>query len=580
MAENKVHLLKDDVIGKISAGEVVERPASVVKELIENAIDAASNRIHIDIGDAGRSLIRVADNGEGMNAEDAELACLRHATSKLTDMNDLEKLLTLGFRGEALASIAAVSHLEITTSSEKGREAAYLYLEGARVCAKRPAARERGTTIAVKNLFYNVPARKKFLKKESTELAMIMDVVGYFVVSYPEIEFKLQHDGRELLHAPVNMRLPERIRLILGGDVAAGMMEVDFSSHGYKISGHISVPASTRKDKRSQMFFVNKRYVRSKILSDSLQDAYKSLLEKGRYPSCVLFLEANPAEIDVNIHPTKLLVKFDNEPALKGSISEGLRGMFDRYKNFSTVSMPQSDPEKKSFVPISIEGTEVQTEFKYDTAPIAPGTYQTLSSGIKAYAPEGVSGRRCNMFQVGDCYIVKVEKNEIMVTDQHAAHERILYEYFSRSARERSGSVQNLLFPARIDLSYSDSILMNKLTDNFKTLGFDIEHFGENSYIIQAVPAILKDRDIKNVVMDVLSDLSSHNLDKIDPVEEMIKYASCRGAIKAGDRLSDEEMMTLLNRLAECELPFTCPHGRPTSITITVDEFEKRFRRK
>ena len=184
------------------------------------------------------------------------------------------------------------------------------------------------------------------------------------------------------------------------------------------------------------------------------------------------------------------------------------------------------------------------------------------------------------MFQVGDCYIVKVEKNEIMVTDQHAAHERILYEYFGRAARGRSGSVQNLLFPARIDLSHSDSILMNRLTDNFRTLGFDIEHFGENSYIIQAVPAILKDRDIKKVVMDVLSDLSSHNLDKIDPVEEMIKYASCRGAIKAGDKLSDEEMAALLNRLAECELPFTCPHGRPTSITITVDEFEKRFRRK
>ncbi|MCK4851867.1 MAG: DNA mismatch repair endonuclease MutL [Candidatus Omnitrophica bacterium] len=584
MTESKIHLLSEEVIGKISAGEVVERPASVVKELVENAIDAGAGSIRIEIRDAGRSMIRVADNGEGMTGEDAKLACMRHATSKIKDITDIEHARTLGFRGEALASIAAVARLEITSYDGIGDSAVYLYLEGGQIRKIRPAPRAKGTTVEVRGLFYNVPARRKFLKKESTELAAIVETVGRFVVSNPDIEFRLNQGTRDLLHVTGDMDLLARVRSALGGDVADHMVEVAFSSGGYAVSGYAGRPASTRKDTGAQMFFVNKRFVRSRLLSHSVQDAYRSLLERGRYPSAVLFLSIDPSEMDVNVHPTKLLVKFDDEKIVRKTVVEAVKNAFEGIKpTFIPEKVAARTPvtEKQlPEMPVSPREQAVQDEFIYDIPAKKPeehGVREETSADLPLAGTVPAAGKR--LFQIGNCYIVRINGDKITVTDQHAAHERILYEYFSEAAENRSRDVQNLLFPARLDLSAGESVVMEKLIDKFRLLGFQIDLFGENSYAVQAVPAVLKDGDIKAVVYDVLSDLVSRDLDRIDPLEELIKLTSCRAAIKAGDRLNEQEMEVLLARLDNCDLPFTCPHGRPTSFDITVRELEKRFRR-
>ncbi|MBU1656729.1 MAG: hypothetical protein KKB12_01025, partial [Candidatus Omnitrophica bacterium] len=433
------------------------------------------------------------------------------------------------------------------------------------------------------------PARKKFLKKEPTELAMIMDTFGRFILSNPDIEFKLGHSGRMLSHASRGMGPLDRVKLVLGSDVAGNMVDVEFRSGNYKISGYISMPAATRKDKSFQIFFVNKRFVRSKILSASLQSAYRSLLERGRYPSCVLFIDVDPRAVDVNIHPTKLLVKFDDEPALKKITEKAIRDRFLGIKEKREAAIPMRRILKtysaSPIRPVLTDFPEVQPEFEYEITgsekkkPVI-NRFQGASSDRSQPCGGDISGRRERIFQIGNCYIVRVQNDSVFITDQHAAHERILYEYFSKVARDRGGDIQNLLFPVRMDISAAESVIMERLADKFKALGFVIEPFGNNSYVVQGAPAILKDKDIKTVVMDILTDLSSCDLEKIDPVETMVKYASCRAAIKAGDKLSGDEMVVLLNKLFECDLPFTCPHGRPTSTEITIDELEKRFRRK
>ncbi len=572
MTKSKIHVLSDQVIGKISAGEVVERPASAVKELVENSIDAGADSIRIDIQDAGQSLIRVADNGEGMSDEDVKSACMRHATSKIEDIKDLEDITTMGFRGEALASIAAVSQMEITTYDGSADSAVYLYLEGGEIRKASPAARVRGTTIEVRNLFYNVPARRKFLKREATELAAIMETAGRLILSNPHIEFKLSRGGRDLLYAAREMGILERIRLVMGGDVADHMLEVAAPDGKYRISGYVSRPSNTRKDKGAQMFFVNNRFVRSRLLSGSIQDAYTSLLERGRYPSCVLSLSLAPSGLDVNVHPTKLLVKFDDEKEVRKAVREAVKARFDEIKQgpaMDETSGPADAQEESRKRAVLVEDREVQSEFAYHI-PEKTGKAEGA----------GVVHARGDLFQIDGCYIVRIRENMVTITDQHAAHERILYEYFSKAVENRNVLAQNLLFPVRLDLSAGEAVLMDKLIDKFGLLGFQIDLFGRDSYVVQAAPPVLKDSDIKTVVYDVLSDLASHDLARIDPVEELVKLTSCRAAIKAGDRLNQREMEILLADLDQCDLPFTCPHGRPTSFDITVEEMEKRFRRK
>ena len=587
---SKINILSEDTVAKIAAGEVVERPASVIKELVENSIDADADSIEISIQGAGQALIRIADNGDGMTAEDMDLACRQHTTSKISEADDLYKINSLGFRGEALSSIAAVSQMDITTRAKDADKGVYSYLESGQILKTRPAGRAQGTTVEVRNLFYNVPARRKFLRKESTELAEIVNVVGRFVLAYPDVEFKLSQGDRGIIHATRDMGPAERIKLILGGDVSDQMVTVENCKDKYKVRGYVSRPSATRKDKRSQVFFVNGRFVKSRVLNDAVQESYKSLLEKGRYPAAVLFVSAEPDEVDVNVHPTKLQIKFGDDRGVKDAVQSAINEAFDTVKAEEFERSAQEHKSTRAQVveseaaedlapemPIFAGSPEVQTEFGYKK------TYGARPSGRSFPGmfrdPAAASGTS-SIFQLGGCYIVQVCPEEIKVTDQHAAHERVLYEFFSRATEENPVEVQNLLFPVRMDLSADESVLMEKVTGAFRVLGFVVEHFGDRSFIVQAVPAIIKDSNIKTVLYDALSDLSSSGTSKKDMVDELVKIMSCRAAVKSGDPMTDVEMTSLLDQLGRCELPFTCPHGRPTTFDITTEELEKRFRRK
>ncbi|MBF0494409.1 MAG: DNA mismatch repair endonuclease MutL, partial [Candidatus Omnitrophica bacterium] len=534
---SKIRMLSADVVGKIAAGEVVERPASVVKELVENSFDAGADSVTIDIENAGKTLIRIADNGIGMEAEDLKLAPLAHTTSKIKDIDDLERLDTFGFRGEALASISAVSEVEITSSTGLSDSGTFLKVEGGNMQKIRPAARVRGTTIEVKNLFFNVPARKKFLKKESTELAAIIDVAGRFILSHPASEIKMTSGGKIIFSAGKNMSPVERMRVVLGSDIADHMIKLDHSEGKYRLHGYISTPAVTRKNRLSQVFFVNRRFVRSRALNNALDEAYKSMLERGRYPAAVLFIEIPADSVDVNIHPTKLLVKFEDEPLLEKITVASVRAKFEELKTLprrGTFGVPGKTNEhvREEKQPALTDLSEIQKEFEYNLKPAKGYSLNERSFYTAAAAPasaaENIFLKYGKIFQIGGCYIIQIKDDSLTIIDQHAAHERVYYEYFKKMISEHAEDMQNLLFPVRIDLTPKEAVLMEKLKDNFKILNFDIEPFGDNSYIVQAIPAILKDRNIKEIVHDVLADASGALAAKSDLNDEMVKYMSCR----------------------------------------------------
>jgi len=585
MTDSRIQILSEEVVSKIAAGEVVERPASVVKELVENSIDAGASSIEIEVRAAGIELIRIADNGEGMTPAELKMACSPHATSKLREIQDLEKIDTLGFRGEALSSISSVSQMNIVSVQKACPDGVALYLESGEILKSRPAARTQGTTVEVKNLFYNVPARRKFLKKESTELAEIVNVASKFILAFPNIEFKLRQAERNLLHAPQKMKVLERIGTVLGPSTADHMISVSNTDDVYEVTGYVSSPTFTRRDRRGQIFFINGRNVKSKILSDAVYSAYASLLERGHHASAVLFLTVSPSKIDVNVHPAKLEVKFENEKKIKTCVKNAIKSSFNDLKLDGT-------PPQVAFNAVSgqrvVERRErcdadesvCQTEFVYNLDECVPRKPFQKGRGAVSMWEKPVFAEDADIFQVAGCYIVRVLPEEIRIVDQHAAHERILYECFSKALKALPIESQKLLFPTRIDVTAAEAVLMEKVISKFNMLGFSIELFGENSFIVQAVPAILKERDVKTVIVDILSDLGGIDYSKNALEDEFIKLTSCHSAIKAGDKLNREEMIALLDQLAKCALPFTCPHGRPTTLKITPSELEKRFRRK
>lgn len=584
----KIKILDEDTVGKIAAGEVVERPASVVKELIENSIDAGADSIEIEIQGAGQTLIRVADNGEGMRLEDAKLACNRHATSKISTARDLDHITSLGFRGEALASIAAVSQVDIITKTGLDDSGIYLYFESAQIQRIRPAARSKGTTVEVRNLFYNVPARKKFLKKDSTEMAEIVSVVEKFILSYSRVGFKLVHGSRIILDAPLKLTLEDRVRSVMGEEMSRGMLKVSAHSGEMKLEGFVSRPSLTKKDKRSQVFFLNGRFIRSRGLSEALQRAYKSTLERGRYPASLLFIEMPPETFDINVHPAKLQVKFQDEVSVRNMLEDMISRAFEGLKvqadPIAGIDLARPvvneeeihDREISPLLPIA----ETQKEFGYSYEDRGGERASTNPGDIFRLTRTGSPGGKRIFLGAGDCYLVEADGEGIVITDQHAAHERVLYELFTKGFEDSIVESQNLLFPVRIDLSSSEAIVMDKLKGDLEKLGFQIEPFGERSFLIQGVPAILKDRDVKTLVVDVLADMSVPGMKKTEMADEFLKIVACRSAVKAGTRLSDVEAEDLLRQLGKCRLPFTCPHGRPTKVRISVDDLEKMFRRK
>ncbi len=654
----KIRVLDKTVSNMIAAGEVVERPASVVKELLENSMDAGAKHITVEIKSGGITYIRVADDGVGMSREDAETCLLRHATSKITTADDLGAIKTLGFRGEALASIAAVSNLDIYTKSADDETGTHLSSVCGEITDIGEAGCPLGTTIIVRDLFCSTPARMKFLKKDFTEAGYIKDMLDRLALSHPDISFKLINNGKEALFTDGQGGLSACVYSVYGKDVATAMMPADFNESPVKVHGLVGRGSISRPNRNMQNFFINGRYIKSPLLARATEDAYKNEVMVGKFPVCVLSVELDPSLVDINVHPTKLEAKFADEKhiyhcvywAVKNALCQGVeipKVTADIKKtsftmptkeetaepiHMSEVIAPKKEETKKEVSkvteakPIHINAalknenkwTRPETtvrepaiewpipEFVPPAAAAKAAPYSVLEEKAEDKAPaesvvifdeteevkeqetkwetgekeakKEIEYKICG--QVFDTYILVEKDGELLMVDQHAAHERLRYEELLRQYRERKIAAQSLIIPAVVTLSAQEMALYREYSEKIATLGFDVEEFGANAVAVRATPEELSERDINELFAEILTMLSQNrkNLDE-DLVSRMLYSIACKGAIKANHGLHQSEMKVLLDAVFSLEGINTCPHGRPITIAFTKTFIEKQFKR-
>ena len=578
---DKIQILPEEVINKIAAGEIVERPASVVKELVENSIDAGATRITVEIKKGGRDLIRVTDNGRGMTREDALLSLERHSTSKIRTAEEIENIDTLGFRGEALPSIAAVSRMELTTRAPEAEAGVRIRLEGNNVKTVRETGCPVGTSVSVEQLFFNTPARRKFLKTIPTEMGHIINTLSQEALTRRKTSFELTHNGKLLLKAPAGTDLLERILYLYGNDMRDSLIPFDGKNDWIEAHGFLAKPEYDRSGTHLMVTFVNKRPVKSKILNHAILAGYRPLLPRDRFPAIFLFIEIKPGLIDVNIHPQKSEVKFQETNAVHDFVSQ-LIG--------DSLGKGETVPEFPSGTPAGKGIREAVEKYMAGAGshPVKGWTakYEQTTLGEMPVTGEGATEREnisdyVPMAQLHNTYIVAETRESIVLIDQHAAHERILYELLGKEFKKTRIASQRLLIPFSIELSRAGAALISEKTDVFNSAGFDVEHFGENSFTLRAIPASLNRAEPRRLFLEVVDDLLT--LGKIKEqsefMDKMITVMACRGAIKAGDKLQEDEMRGLIQNLSKTQSPYFCPHGRPTVIRLTLRELEKRFKR-
>jgi DNA mismatch repair protein MutL len=595
-----IHILADEVASQIAAGEVVERPASVVKELIENAVDAGSSQITIQIGDAGRRLIEIGDDGNGIPADELALAVARHATSKLRSAEDLFRITTLGFRGEALASIASVSHFTLTSRARASTVGSRLHVQGGQVGLAEQAGGPVGTTVRVEDLFYNVPARLKFLKRDQTERQQIDGLVTRYALAYPKVRFHLFHDGRATLQTTGNGDRREVLAGLYGVEVARQMLEVAFDNEEASVEGFISPVALTRSNRRDITFFVNGRWVQDSSLSAALMQAYHTLLMVGRYPLAVLFVHLPTEEVDVNVHPAKAEVRFRSPDQVFSLLQRAARRALLAYSPVPAVapaSTWQRPPSEQAggidpawgMAADEAWGVGSTARPMQGEAPLAEdGQADSALSATPGGAPaptqpmlpSGALPLLRLVGQVGAAYIIAEGPDGLYLIDQHAAHERVLFE---RMMSQRGPGVpsQALLEPVVIQLPPAQAALLAGQEDVLERIGFQLEPFGPNTFRIRAIPAILSGADPLAAVRVVVEDFEEDEAPLQAEIEAKVIARVCkRAAVKAGHNLSLEEQRVLLRDLEASQSPRTCPHGRPTMIHLSVDLLERQFGRR
>jgi len=537
---SSIHLLPEDLINKIAAGEVIERPASVVKELVENSIDAKATQITVEIQGSGQKLIRVSDNGKGMTLEECELSLQRHSTSKISELDDLFNITTLGFRGEALPSIASVSHLKI-----------------------EPNPSGSGITIIIKDLFYNTPARKKFMKSPATELGHISNIVSKYTLAYPAISFKLIVDGKPMISSAGSGKLKEAVIAVYGAELAKNLVESEFQFQQGRVFGLISPPTISRLDKNYQTFFVNKRYVQNFLLGRALEDAYRTLIPNNRHPICVLFIEIDPKQVDVNVHPSKREVKFVKTNEVMQAIRDAVAKSLHQSPSQQATQQPSYQTTEPSWQP------EMALDF-------FPETSVEIELEVTAVQP------LIPLYQLKNTYIIATDGESLVLIDQHAAHERIIYDELQTSdVSAKGGKLQTLLIPETIEVNSKEKLILDENLEYLKNIGFDLEEFGSNSYILRSVPAQATKITAKELLQDIICELEElGRTAQLEIRQENIrKTIACKAAIKAGDKQSPQEMNKLIRDLYQTANPATCPHGRPTMFKISETELIKRFGR-
>jgi len=570
---SRIHKLSSQTVNQIAAGEVIERPASVVKELIENSLDAGADDILVEIERGGKDRILVKDNGCGMNKEEVELAFEKHATSKIHEIEDLDDLESLGFRGEALPSIAAVSKVRCVTKREDELEGVETKIHGGNVKELNTKGSPTGTLIEVNDLFYNTPARRKYLKKTNTELAHVTDVVTKNALSKPEVRFKLIHNGNELFFAPKSDSILENIKAIYGTQVAKKMFLVDYESEGMYIEGFVSKPEVTRASRKHMYTYVNDRFIENNLLRDGLMEGYKTLLPKRRYPITVLNISIPGEEIDVNVHPTKTKIRFKDEEKVKRIVFEGVRkSLLDN----DLIPTPKKDVNE-------VKPKEEKNSKTTEGNGVASITdaYSQTRLGIKEAVD--VSGSKLPKMRImdiiKDSYILAEVPDGFVIIDQHAAHERVNYERLKDKYEEKIGC-QDLLSPKTMDLKPREAALIKANEELLERLGFKIEPFGKTTFRLTGVPVVLGELqgdEIIHSILDELLELRNSSLE--ERKEELIKYMACRSSVMAGDNISPTRAKRLLDELGRTEIPYTCPHGRPTIINFSEKELEKMFKR-
>ncbi|OGU43840.1 MAG: hypothetical protein A3G43_04130 [Ignavibacteria bacterium RIFCSPLOWO2_12_FULL_56_21] len=603
-----IHILPPELANRIAAGEVVQRPASAVKELIENALDAGAHRIEIYVRDAGKTLIQVIDDGTGMNEADALMSFRRHATSKIGSVEDLERITTLGFRGEALASIAAVAQVELKSRSSSDDVATVLRIDGDIVKEMSKDSGARGTTVTVKNLFYNTPARRNFLKTRHTELKNITDTVIRGALAYPEVAWLLVSDDETLLDVP-----PQEARIrataVLGERVGASLMACSEATEYVSVEGYLARPEYARKTRTDQYLFLNRRPIVSKMIGHAVFQGYEHLLISGGFPLYVLHVNIDPQRVDVNVHPSKLEVKFENESTIYRMVLSVVRktlAMNDLAPRVEFRDGMAVDPDVDRFAlrPAQTSSTDAGAPifaFRPDAMPaVLPSegksTILPLSrpqtgrnSGSAPDVPEEFEHRRAArpgetearaIWQIQNKYIISQVRSGLVIVDQHVAHERILYERVLANFENSLPVIQQLLFPQTLELPAGDYALVKDLEPHLRQLGFDLKVFGRNTVVIEGIPADVKPGSEQKILTDVLEDFKANeHASVIDVRDRLAKSFACKAAIKAGDPLNAQEMTVLIEQLFLTNMPYVCPHGRPVVIRIPVEELDRRFGR-
>ncbi|MFH0876286.1 MAG: DNA mismatch repair endonuclease MutL [archaeon] len=561
-------------VNKIAAGEVIERPKSVVKELIENSIDSGATKIFIEAVEGGKSYIKVSDDGSGMDAINAKRAVLPHATSKIRNAEDLFNINSLGFRGEALASIAAVSKLTISTRTEGITEGIKLTYKGGELISEQKIGMPHGTIIEVADLFYSTPARKKYLKSIEIELSNIIDAITKYALIHPDIHFKFIHNKKEIINCPKTTNTIANFSYIFGKNAAKNMLMVDFTNGTYEISGLVSKPNETRADKSGQIIFVNKRFIKNKVISDAANEAYHSMMFTGRNALFVLNIIIDPKKVDVNVHPAKYEVRFDRETEIHEAVFNAVRQTLVKNSLIPDIS-------EKSYQNVL---EKAQNKYKINELKkdyFTGDSQKTFASRennsieldkLPSMVLHGVANKT---------YILAETKDELLIIDQHAAAERILYEKFMQQYMKKEVSLQELLSPVIIHIEPEKIPIIEENISYLSELGFNIEVFGRHEILVRTIPSLLGKGCQQEIITDIITELLiKEKIKSIDSFkEEKIIYMSCRAAIKAGDEITLAEIKGHISKLDSKEIPYTCPHGRPVLIRFSFKELEKMFKR-
>ncbi len=608
-----IAILNQETIDKIAAGEVVERPCSVVKELVENAIDAGSTAITVEIKEGGISFIRITDNGCGIERDQVAVAFYRHSTSKIRSAEDLLTVKSLGFRGEALSSISAVARVELITKTYDELTGTRYVIEGSKELSNEEIGAPDGTTFIVKDLFYNVPARRKFLKTAQTESSYISDMVEKLALSHPDISFKFINNNQTKLHTSGNGNRKDIIYHIFGREISSSLLEVKHECEYFKVEGFIGKPVITRGNRNYENYFINGRYVKSNILSRAIEEAYKSFLMQHQYPFTVLYFTFF-SELDVNVHPTKMELRFDNNNEIYVELCDTIYAILSHKEMIPEVPV-DSTPAPKKIVheykePIpepfekrrinevraaesrSVYGQSVtlavtepaakapETSTAYEPAQVVTGTQQTLGDYDKVFLTESAKKQFSIIGQLFKTYWLIEFEDKLYIIDQHAAHEKVLYEKTMARLANKDFTSQRISPPIVMTLDARESEMLEKYRPQIEQFGYEVEHFGGKEYMISAIPDNLFNIDMKDLFIEMLDDFSNATGRQTpDIITEKVASMSCKAAVKGNDKLTLSEINELIDELLSLDNPYNCPHGRPTIISMSKYEIEKKFKR-